>query len=364
MVRGKFPLFSPIVAGATFRDRSVACLGSLIGIAITAGLSILVLGLHSGLPVIVAPMGASAVLLFAVPSSPMAQPWPLVGGNTISALVGVAVAQTDLPLAVAASLAVCLAILAMSLSRSLHPPGGAAALTAVIGGQAVSDMGFLFPFVPVALNAGVLLIAGWTFHLVSGHRYPHRPTPAGAYKTSDAPARLRSVVTAEDVDGALKAVGESFDIGRDDLVRLLSEVEWRAFVRTGGRIACADVMSGDVVRATADLPASDAQALLIRHNIRMLPVTDATGRLLGSVGLRQLLSATGVIGDVMVPATVVRPDETVADILPRLASEEHHGAIVIDEEKMVLGVITQTDVLAAMARAEIDEPSMPRLRAA
>lgn len=347
----RFRLFSPIVAGATLRDRAVACLGAFVGIGVMTVVSGLALGFDPLLPVIVAPMGASAVLLFAVPSSPMAQPWPIVAGNVVSALIGVAVAQLHAPLALEAPLAVALAILAMSLTRSLHPPGGAAALTAVIGGKVVGDLGFLFPLVPVGLNALLLLAAGVAFHRFSAHSYPHRPIPAGKHGTRDVPPRLRTGISADDVDAALKAVGESFDIERDDLVRLIAEAEWRASARTGGRIACADVMSRDVIAATPGLPIAQARAMLIQHNIRMLPVTGPDNRLLGIVGLRQLLTGEASVGDVMVPAVMAYPDDTVSELLPHLASAENHGAIVVDEDRRVLGVLTQTDVLAAMARA-------------
>lgn len=76
--------FEPILARATLRERLIGCLGALLAIASTALISKLVLGPESHLPLIVAPLGASAVLLFAVPTSPMAQPWEIVGGNTIS----------------------------------------------------------------------------------------------------------------------------------------------------------------------------------------------------------------------------------------------------------------------------------------
>ena len=106
-------------------------------------------------------MGASAVLLFAVPASPMAQPWPIIGGNVVSALVGIAVAKVVPDPTLAIGLAVGLAIGCMSILRCLHPPGGAAALTGVIGGPAVAAAGFMFPFVPVALNAVALVALGW-----------------------------------------------------------------------------------------------------------------------------------------------------------------------------------------------------------
>ena len=130
----KIKLFSPILAGATLRERLLGCLGACLGIGVTALICAVIIGAPDQLPIIVAPIGASAVLLFAVPASPLAQPWPIVGGNTISALVGVTIAYFVQDQTLAAGLAVAIAILVMSFTKSLHPPGGAAALTAVIGG--------------------------------------------------------------------------------------------------------------------------------------------------------------------------------------------------------------------------------------
>ena len=79
-----FRLFVPILAGATLRERIIACIGATIGIALTGAIGGLVLGNGPHVPLLVAPMGASAVLLFAVPASPLAQPWSIIGGNTTS----------------------------------------------------------------------------------------------------------------------------------------------------------------------------------------------------------------------------------------------------------------------------------------
>lgn len=209
--------FVPLLAGATLPDRLLACLGALAGIALTAFVSAQ-LPLDA-LPMLVAPIGASAVLLFAVPASPLAQPWPIVGGNTISALVGVAAAWAIPEPMLAAGVAVAGAILAMSLLRCLHPPGGAAALTAVIGGPAIVSAGFLFPFVPVALNSLLLVGTGILFHRFSRHSYPHR-TPAAA-----------PLFHPEDVDAALADVGETFDVSREDLDLLLRRAEVHAAAR-------------------------------------------------------------------------------------------------------------------------------------
>ena len=107
-------LFSPILAGASLRDRIWACVGALVGIAAT-GLACSYAISDAFSLLLVAPIGASAVLLFAVPSSPLAQPWSVIGGNSLSAGVGVAIIQLDLPLALAAGMAVGGAILVMSL---------------------------------------------------------------------------------------------------------------------------------------------------------------------------------------------------------------------------------------------------------
>jgi len=220
----RLPIFVPLLAGASLRDRLLACAGAVIGIGLTALLSAWLLKGGGYLPVLVAPIGASAVLLFAVPSSPLAQPWSIVGGNMISALVGVAAARLVADPALAAALAVAGAILAMSLCRCLHPPGGAAALTAVIGGAAVAKAGWLFPFVPVAFNSALLVAAGWAFHRFSGHSYPHRPARAVA-----------PLLHREDIDRALAEIGETFDIAREDLDDLLSRAEGHALRRQGGR---------------------------------------------------------------------------------------------------------------------------------
>lgn len=203
----------PLLAGATPGDRLIACLAAAVGVA---GMGVACAAMPwNAVPLIVAPMGASAVLLFAVPASPLAQPWPVVGGNLLSALVGVAVAKTLSTGVLGAGVAVGLAILVMSLARCLHPPGGAAALSAVIGGPAVVEAGWRFALVPVGVNAVALLAFGLAFHRLHGRRYPHRAAPVPV------PRRFE----AADLDQALAEAGEAFDIAREDLEHLLGLAE-------------------------------------------------------------------------------------------------------------------------------------------
>lgn len=215
-------IFRPLLAGAHLFDRVVACIGALIGIALTSVVCAQFPLAATDLPLIVAPIGASAVLAFAVPASPLAQPWSIVGGNTVSALVGVAAYNLVPDGAIAAGLAVGGSIVAMSLLRCLHPPGGAAALTAVIGSQGVHAAGYAFAFAPVAINSIALVSLAMFFHRLSGHSYPHQPA---------LPAEDRDLIRQaagfhlEDIDRALDNMHENFDISREDLDLLLSTAE-------------------------------------------------------------------------------------------------------------------------------------------
>ncbi len=348
-----FRLFRPILAGATLRERLIACLGALAGITLTGLICGLFFGQGPDIPLIVAPMGASAVLLFAVPASPLAQPWPIIGGNTISALMGVLAARFIPDPVVAIGVGVSLAIAAMSLTRSLHPPGGAAALTALIGGPAVTSAGFLFPLFPVCVNSVILVALGVAFHRIARRSYPHVPAaaPTNTHGTADLPASLRVGFRPEDVDAALVALDETLDIDRADIDRLLRQVEHHALVRAEGDLACAAVMSRDVVTIGLDGTAERARELLLAHDIRTLPVVDAAGRLAGTLGLREL----ALHGDVGIAAAISEartagPDEPVIGLAAALADGRTHAVLVVDADRRLLGIITQTDLLATLTR--------------
>jgi CBS domain-containing membrane protein len=172
------------------------------GIGMTGALCSLAFGSDPRLPMLIAPVGASAVLLFAVPASPLAQPWPIIGGNVLSAIIGTVVGMLIQNQVLAAGVAVALAIAAMSVARCLHPPGGAAALTAVLAGPSVAAAGYLFPIVPIGGNSIVLVALGWVFHRFPRHSYPHVSTPVVAADRS-APSQLRAGFLPEDIDAAL-----------------------------------------------------------------------------------------------------------------------------------------------------------------
>ena len=224
-------IFTPLLAGASLWPRLAACVGAAIGISLTMLVGSQFALPISDLPIIVAPVGASAVLAFAVPASPLAQPWSVVGGNVISTLVGVAAARYIPDPMIAAGVAVGGAILAMSLLRCLHPPGGAAALTAVIGSPAIHAAGYAFAFAPVALNSIALVTLAMVFHRYGGHSYPHQPAVSPAVADS---IREAAGFHLEDIDLALEDMADSFDISREDLDLLLARAEIHALDRRAG----------------------------------------------------------------------------------------------------------------------------------
>ncbi len=351
----RFKLFRPILPGANPRERAWACVGALVGVALAGLLTGLLFGADRA-PLIVAPMGASAVLLFAVPASPLAQPWAIIGGNTISAAAGVLVACFTHDPALAIGLGVALAIAAMSVTRSLHPPGGAAALTAVLGGPVVAHWGFLFPLVPVALNSCLLVGSGMVFHKLSRRQYPHVAVPANVHHTADAPPSARGGFLEEDIDRALESLHESLDIDRGDLSQLLRRVELSASIRAHRAMLCADIMSRDVVTVGENAAADHARHLLLYHRIRTLPVTGADGRLVGMVGLRELVDVAGSIAGAAAPVATAAPDDPALGLLPILTDGRSHAVVIVDGDGRIAGLVTQTDLLAAVGRSLYMQP--------
>jgi CBS-domain-containing membrane protein len=117
--------------------------------------------------------GASAVLAYGAPDAPLAQPRNLVGGHLLSAATGVACFQLLGNDAFAAAAAVSLAIFFMHLTGTLHPPGGATALIAVIGSPAVHALGYMYVIIPAGAGAAIILGVALVVNNLSRRRsYP------------------------------------------------------------------------------------------------------------------------------------------------------------------------------------------------
>lgn len=360
--------FAPAPVSVSRREVALSGLGALLGLFVAAWLSQHMLtGLN---PWFIAPMGASTVLLFAVPSSPLAQPWSIVGGNVVSATIGVTMALHVPDTALACALAGSLAIGAMFALRCLHPPSGAVALTAVLGGPAVHALGYAFVLWPVAIDSLLLLMTALLFNVSARRRYPHRALAGPpAHLTRDASPSARVGLTLADLHAALKARGELLDVSEDDLQDLFVEAEHQAWRRRFGSLRCNEIMSHDVVSVTPSTPAQQAWQLMIRHAVKALPVVDANGRLLGIVTLHDFFvghelaegvagRAAWVVGDLMTPDPLTAsPRQELVDLMTAFTDGGRHHLPVVDERGQLLGMLTQSDMVAALFRAGIERPA-------
>lgn len=351
------------------RERLRIVLGAFLGLLVTGALCRLLVPAGSMQPWLFAPLGASAVLVFAVPSSPLAQPWAAVAGNTLSALAGIACVHVFGTGPGSAALAVAAAIGLMLACRCLHPPGGASALLVVLA--QIGDPAFAF--FPVFVSSVLLVVAGMGFAAATGRRYPHGQQPAPAR-----PAAARPQITASDVDAVLRRHNEIVDIGRADLQGLLEEAELQAHRRRLGTVRCSDVMSCEVETVEYGTLLQDAWATLRTRRIKALPVVDRARRVIGIVTLndfmkgadldlhdgwaarlRQLIRATPathsdkpeVVGQIMTrQVRVASADRPIGELVPLFADTGHHHIPIIDGDQRLVGIITQSDLVAALCR--------------
>ncbi len=351
------------------RERLRVVVGAAIGVLLTALLCRAFGAPGTVLPWLVAPIGASAVLVFGVPGSPMAQPWAVVGGNTVSALAGIACVLAFGGGPSVAALAVGLAIAAMFTLRCLHPPGGACALLTVLG--AVGDP--RFALAPVLLNSVVLVIAGVAYNGATRRRYPHGQHAAASPDTTAAHR-----FDEADLDAVIARYNQVLDIGRDDLQDLLGQAELQAYRRKMGATRCADIMSRELVTAEFGTRLQDAWALLRAKGIKALPVVDRASRIVGIVTfadflrgteldlhagwaerLRAMIRATTtshsdkpeVVGQIMTRRVrVASADRPISELVPVFAATGHHHIPIIDAEQRLVGIVTQSDLVAAVCR--------------
>jgi CBS domain-containing membrane protein len=137
--------------------------------------------------------GASSVLIYGVIQSPLAQPRNLVGGHLIAATVGVTVRYLVPEVWLACALAVSISIVLMQITRTLHPPGGATALIAIIGSQRIKDMGYMYVVSPVFTGVMILLIVALFFNNITSHRrYPVNRHWYRIWKRKYLPSRIKS----------------------------------------------------------------------------------------------------------------------------------------------------------------------------
>lgn len=358
----------PASVGADWRERMRVVLGATVGILATALVCRTLAGSQAAWPWLIAPLGASAVLVFGVPSSPLAQPWSVVAGNALSTLVGIACVRWVASPEIAAALAVGLAIALMFALRCLHPPGGASALLVVLNG--IQDP--FFALTPVLVNSVLLVAVGMLFNGATRRPYPHRAAAVSRQARDD---------EADAVDADLNAVlaryNQVLDISRDDLKALLQDTQLSAYQRKLANLTCGDIMSKRLITVGHQTLLQQAWALFQEHRIKALPVVNAAGGIVGIVTpadfmragdgdrgmnfetrLRKLRGWTdgsvsagsGRVGDIMTrQVRVASVNRHLSELIPLFGSTGHHHIPIIDGADHLVGIVTQSDVVAALS---------------
>ncbi|WP_407696773.1 HPP family protein [Sedimentitalea xiamensis] len=368
----------PAVAHVSGAEAMRAGLGALIGLGLT-GLFVLspAVDLDLGL-YLVAPFGASSVLLFAVPNSPLAQPWSAIVGNTVAAVVGVAVCLVVADPALRIALAVGLAVTATILCRAIHPPAGAVAMTAAMSPDAIAHLGFWFALAPIAAGTVLLVLLATVYARLTGRHYPFRQfDDPSAHGTGDRNPTERLGLSEEELTGILERYRQSFNLGVEDLARLIGAAELQAAAHSTGPLAAREIMSRNLVTIGPRTPLGEIADLFRQHRFTSLPVVDADQSFLGVIfqmhlidqaradalrldrgfgaAFRRLLdrdrTSPMTAADIM---SVAGPRATgntpIGALLPMMADGDTDAVPVLEYGKIV-GIVTRTDLVAALARS-------------
>lgn len=334
--------FLPESSGLSLSQRLVIVAGACLGIGLTALLcGWLKLQVASSLW-IMAPLGATAAQIFAVPSSPMSQPWPVVAGHAVSALAGLIVYHLFGHTSLAAALAVGLAVLLMIQARALHPSGGGTALLIVL--SRTSDWTFIL--FPAVTNAFLLVAAAMAWHRVTGQAYPRAQR---LVRTPHNMALHRFV--PDDLEAALKTAG-MLEISPGDAERLIAVTELQAFRRMAAGLTCGDVMTRNVHTIAAATRVQAAQKIMRQRDVNALPVTDDDNRVLGLLRMEETLARPDARAYEVMMLDYFRrdPKAPAAELIDLFEQSDRRYVVVLDEGRLA-GIIAKSDLMASLFHA-------------
>jgi CBS domain-containing membrane protein len=360
------------------KEKLKACVGALMGILLTGVLSQYAAQhiLHSSALWLIAPVGASSILLFAMPSSPFSKPWSIVGGNLISSLVGVSAAQclgTDLT---AGAIAVFISIYLMFTLRCVHPPSGAVALMCVIGGESITGMGYQFVISPLLINSLIMVICSLSFHQIirlieqrTDHKHQHKR----AHSLTDHHPTHHA---QSDLESVLMERNEVLDISLEDLESIFEQTQIKAFNRHHNWLTCAQAMNTQVPHFEFATNLDEAWATIQVKNMQAIPVLTRGGHLLGVVTrsdfmrsvnssnythfadrLKQFLRRNTashsdrpeVVGQIMRKnVTRVLESSPLLQATEIMLDQKMRHIPVVNAQGLFLGMINQTDMIQAL----------------
>jgi CBS domain-containing membrane protein len=276
MMLGKLLTLAGVQAdGQGHREKAIAAAGGLLGVLLVSTVSHWFLS-GAEAAMVVASMGATAVLVFAVPHGPMSQPWPVIGGHLLSALIGVTCAQFLPGVILSSAVAVGLAIWVMYELGCLHPPGGATALAAVVGGEQILSLGYGFLLTPVLLNVAVIVTAAVLFNLLfSWRRYPAALFP----RRIDLPSGA-GPIRHQDLVFAIREVGSFVDASEADLAEIYELARRHA---EGGHLSPDDIVEAGAY-TNGSSGRDDAVRLVLKVDLKETGEADVRFRLVKGEG--------------------------------------------------------------------------------
>ncbi len=331
------------------------------------------LSIGAAYPILVASMGASAVILFIIPHSPLAQPWPFFGGQLVSAIVGVACAQWIADIVIASASAVGGSILAMLLLRCLHPPGAATAMTPILAGTSISSLGYGFVLMPVGLNAAIMLIMAIVINRwVLRYEYPIVP---GNKNTVVKPAQ-QTGISDQDLKLALANMDIFMDVSAGDLRKLLTDAEARSFKRFKGHITCADIMVRDVPVVEYGTEVEEAWNIMHKQKLKAMPVIDRARRVIGIITWNDFFKFINLsayesfqdkfrafirrtpdvstdkpesVGHMMTTSVNVLPESAhIVELISLMSSQGYRQIPIVNSENRLVGMVYQANLIAAL----------------
>jgi len=330
-------------------------------------------------PMIVASMGASAIILFFIPGSPLAQPWPIIGGQMVSAIVGVYCALNITEPSTAAASAVGGSILMMLLMRCLHPPAAATSLTPIMAGTSITSLGYSFVLVPVAINVVIMLILAIVINRwVMGVDYPSPlPVKKKLNQQNAVAAAIHQIGFSEqDLALALSNSDVFIDMTHAELSQLLTQVEKHAFKRLKGQILCADLMVKEVITVEYGTDVEEAWQIMQQHKLKAIPVIDKANRVIGIITWNDFFKFINLssydslqdkfrafirrtpevnankpesIGHIMTKSVITLSEDThIVELVPLMSTTGLRQIPIINEERRLVGMVYQSHLIAAL----------------
>ncbi len=337
-------------------------------------------GVSAAYPIIVASMGASAVILFIMPGSPLAQPWPLVGGQMVSAIIGIACAQMIENTVLASGCAVGSSILAMLFLRCVHPPGAATALTPIIAGVPVGFDNYSFVLTPVGINVAIILVMAIAINRwILRYEYPIAPHQTDNKKhkhnTLIQPSQ-RVGISEQDVEQALENMDMFMDVSTGDLSKLLTDAQMQSFKRYRGNISCADIMVKNILTVEYGTEVEEAWKIMHSEKLKAMPVIDRARRVIGIITWNDFFKFINVganatfpekfrafirrspnvttdkpesVGHIMTTSVSVLPENThIADLIPLMSNQGYRQIPIVNNENRLVGMVYQANLIAAL----------------